>query len=49
MISSRTISRMTGVMDSDRSRAKTELDKSLLSVVVPIYNEEAALAELCFG
>jgi glycosyltransferase involved in cell wall biosynthesis len=34
------------VTDSDRCRAATELDRSLLSVIVPIYNEEDTLPEL---
>jgi polyisoprenyl-phosphate glycosyltransferase len=37
---------MMPVMVSDRCRAASELDRSLLSVIVPIYNEQDTLAEL---
>jgi polyisoprenyl-phosphate glycosyltransferase len=37
---------MMSVTDSDRCRAATELDRSLLSVIVPIYNEQDTLPEL---
>src|SRR6266511_1921201 len=37
---------MTAVMSSDWRGAATELDRSLLSVIVPIYNEEDTLPEL---
>jgi dolichol-phosphate mannosyltransferase len=37
---------MKPVTDSGQGRAATELDKSLLSVIVPIYNEQDTLPEL---
>jgi polyisoprenyl-phosphate glycosyltransferase len=46
MIASGTVSRGSDAAELDRSRARKKLDKSLLSVVVPIYNEEATLPEL---
>ncbi len=46
MIASATVSRMSGATGFDRISARSKLDRSLLSVIVPIYNEEAILPEL---
>ena len=37
---------MTAVMGSESRSDATELDRSLLSVIVPIYDEEDTLPEL---
>ncbi len=46
MIASATVSRVSGATEFDRIPARSKLDRSLLSVIVPIYNEEAILPEL---
>ncbi len=46
MIASGTTARTRRTTRLDRSPAGTKLDKSMLSVIVPIYDEEATLPEL---
>ncbi len=46
MIASRTAPGRTGATRLDRSPARSKLDKSMLSVIVPVFNEEANLPEL---
>jgi polyisoprenyl-phosphate glycosyltransferase len=46
MIASGTVGRMPDATEFTRLRGTKKLDKSLLSVIVPIFNEEATLPEL---
>ena len=46
MIASATVRPRAGALEFDRIGARTKLDRSLLSVIVPIFNEEAILPEL---
>ena len=46
MIASATVRPRAGGLEFDRIGARTKLDRSLLSVIVPIFNEEAILPEL---
>ena len=49
MIASGTTARTRRTTRLDRSPAGTKLDKSMLSVIVPIFDEEATLPELGAG